>query len=57
MTTRWERRDEKKKRAWYKKAMHSNRKSLEVILQAREARLKRIAYDWYEVEYNDKEPQ
>jgi len=30
---RWERRDKKKKNAWYKKAMHSNRKSLEVIIE------------------------
>ena len=57
METRWERRDEKKKRAWYKKHLHSNRKALEVIIKAREARLKRIAYDWYEVEYNDKEQE
>jgi len=55
MDTRWERRDEKKKRAWYKKHLHSNRKALEVIVKAREARLKRIAYDWYDVEYKDAE--
>ena len=57
MDTRWERRDEKKKRAWYKKHLANNRKSLEVIIQAREGRLRRIAHDWYEVEYveyNDK---
>ena len=50
MSSRWERRDEKKKRAWYKKHMANNRKSLEVLIQARETRLKRIAHDWYEVE-------
>ena len=55
MNARWERRDEKKKLAWYKKHMANNRKSLEVLIQARETRLKRVAYDWYEVETTDKE--
>jgi len=54
MNTKWERRDDKKKRAWYKKHLANNRKALEVLIQARDARLKRIAYDWYEVEYVDK---
>jgi len=53
METRWKRRDEKKKRAWYKKHLHSNRKALEVIIKARDDRIKRIAYDWYEVEDNE----
>jgi len=33
--------------------MANNRKALEVIIQAKEARLKRIAYDWYEIEYKE----
>tara|TARA_R110000824_G_scaffold273663_2_gene462186 strand:+ start:367 stop:510 length:144 start_codon:yes stop_codon:yes gene_type:complete len=38
LTDKWERRDKKKKGAWYKKAMHSNRKSLEIIIQAQRDR-------------------
>jgi hypothetical protein len=52
METKGERREQKKNRAWYKEHLASNRKSLNIITQAR---LKRIAYDWYEVEYNDVE--
>ena len=33
-----ERREQKRKRAWYKEHMHSNRKSLEVIIQAQRDR-------------------
>jgi hypothetical protein len=51
METKGERREQKRERAWYKKHMANNRKALEVIIQAKEARLKRIAYDWYEIEY------
>ena len=39
MNKRWERRDAKKKKAWYKKYMASNRKSLEVIIQAQRDRI------------------
>jgi hypothetical protein len=46
METKGERREEKRKRAWYKQHLASNRKSLNIIIQAR---LKRIAHDWYEV--------
>mgnify|MGYP007026261333 CR=1 FL=1 len=53
MNMKGERREQKQRRAWYKKYLANNRKALEVIIQAREGRLKRIAYDWYEVEYND----
>jgi len=38
LTEKWKRRDKKKKGAWYKKAMHSNRKALEVIIQAQRDR-------------------
>jgi hypothetical protein len=40
--SRWNRRDEKKKNAWYKKYMANNRKSLEVIIQAQRDRLARL---------------
>jgi len=50
METKGERREEKRKRAWYKEHLASNRKSLNIIIQAR---LKRIAYDWYEIEYKE----
>jgi len=53
METKGERREQKRERAWYKKHMANNRKALEVIIQAKEARLKRIAYDWYEIEYKE----
>ena len=39
MNTRWERRDAKQTRAWYKKYMANNRKALEVIIQAKKNRL------------------
>ena len=50
MDTKGERREQKRKRAWYKEHMANNRKALEVVIQAREARLKRIAHDWYEID-------
>ena len=54
MYTKWERRDEKKKRAWYKKQMANNRKSLEVLIEARrsrEAKLKRDSNNWSTIDY------
>ena len=36
--TRGERREQKKNRAWYKKAYKNNRKALEVIIQAQRDR-------------------
>ena len=51
--SRGERREQKKNRAWYKEHLANNRKSLEIIIQAKEARLKRIAHDWYEVVKED----
>ena len=39
MNDRWARRDKKKTQAWYKKYLHSNRKSLNIIIQARINRL------------------
>jgi len=53
MQTKGERREQKKNRAWYKEHLASNRKSLNIIIQAR---LKRIAHDWYEV-VQDKEDE
>ena len=50
MQTKGERREEKRKRAWYKKHLASNRKSLNIGIHAR---LKRIAHDWYEVVKED----
>ena len=37
---KWVRRDTKKKNEWYKKHLKSNRKALEVIIQAGKKRLK-----------------
>lgn len=37
--TKGERREEKKSRAWYKRNMHNNRKSLEVIIEAQRKRM------------------
>jgi hypothetical protein len=41
MNTRWGRRDAKKTGAWYKKYLANNRKSLEIIIQARKNRLEK----------------
>ena len=38
MEDRWERREKKKRGAWYKHHLASNRKSLEVIIRARQDR-------------------
>jgi len=38
MEDRWERREKKKQGAWYKRHLASNRKSLEVIIRARQNR-------------------
>jgi len=40
--TKWKRREEKKNNAWYKKYLANNRKSLEVIIQAKKDRLTRF---------------
>lgn len=42
--TRGERREQKRKRAWYKDHMANNRKSLEVIIEAERIRLRRKGY-------------
>lgn len=40
--TKGERREQKKNRAWYKKYLANNRKSLMVIIEAQESRTKKI---------------
>ena len=40
--TKGERREQKHKRAWYKKHQANNHKSLMVVIEAREKRLKKI---------------
>jgi len=35
---KWERRDNKKRGAWYKRSLANNRKSLEIIIRARQNR-------------------
>jgi len=40
--SRWNRRDDKKKNAWYKKYLANNRKSLEIIIQAKKNRLTKL---------------
>ena len=37
-----ERREQKRKRAWYKQHMANNRKALLVMMEARERRLKKL---------------
>ena len=41
MSARWERREQKKKGAWYKRHLASNRKSLNIIIKARMDRLEK----------------
>ena len=36
--SKWERRDNKKRGAWYKRYLANNRKSLEIIIRARQNR-------------------
>ena len=38
---KWERRDKKKSRKWYKRHMHNNRKALEVIIEVVRNRMRR----------------
>ena len=40
MNTKWERRETKKQKGWYKKHLANNRKALEVIREAKRNRLK-----------------
>ncbi len=45
MNTKWERRETKKQKGWYKKHLANNRKALEVIREAKRNRLKKELYD------------
>ena len=45
MNMKWERRETKKQREWYKQHLANNRKALEVIREAKRNRLKKEWYD------------